>query len=367
VTRHFSSWLFRGFFAGLIVLSVLPSGFAGDRFLPADLQNDLAYYERLAARKSFSANDRLFFLYRLRNKYAESRLDLSVLEREIRHWEQVRKSRKQPNPRPSKPPSTAASERPAPPPSAPVYAELREVRLLETAEAVRVTLRLSEPVVPEARRLEDPARPAGPVLWIDLPGTRSVLSDEDSEKSWPAGPIVAYRIGPSRENTVRLEVELRGESPFRAGRNILVEVSANQANETPPPEPPVPVAAPSVQTEHSPSSAVPANTVVLMGQVERPGDYPFEDGMTVLDLVNKAGGIQRGAAARETKIFRQIGSSRKSLPVNLARVLKGHAEQDVVLRPGDAVLVPQKRREGLNAFLPWLYLGAFIAALVVAL
>jgi len=81
----------------------------------------------------------------------------------------------------------------------------------------------------------------------------------------------------------------------------------------------------------------------IMGQVAKPGAYPLSQSMTVLDAISVAGGFRD--FAKETKIYvlRTMpgGNNPERLPFNYKDAIKGkHPENNVVLKPGDTIVVP---------------------------
>ena len=83
--------------------------------------------------------------------------------------------------------------------------------------------------------------------------------------------------------------------------------------------------------------------VRVTGAVEHPASLQFEPGMTVLDAVLDAGGVNSFAAANDTEIHRQVGRAERVIHVNLGNILsEGHLGTNYRLRPGDIVTVPQR-------------------------
>jgi protein involved in polysaccharide export with SLBB domain len=113
------------------------------------------------------------------------------------------------------------------------------------------------------------------------------------------------------------------------------------------------------------------DTVSILGQVGRPGSYPHHDGWTLLELLSQAGGLTQGAKAGRVYIYRQKEAGREPMRVNLARIMKGHPEDDIPLQRGDIVMVPEKTLyAGAGAastlLTPWFYLATLVIAIVVA-
>src|SRR5690606_22975679 len=84
--------------------------------------------------------------------------------------------------------------------------------------------------------------------------------------------------------------------------------------------------------------------VKVTGQVLNPQALPYRDGMTVLDAVLAVGGLTDFAAGNRAKIVRAVDGKTQEIKVRLGRLLdSGDMAQNVVLRPGDVLLVPQAR------------------------
>jgi polysaccharide export outer membrane protein len=81
--------------------------------------------------------------------------------------------------------------------------------------------------------------------------------------------------------------------------------------------------------------------VFLTGEVARPGAYSVRGRLTVLQLIAMAGGLNQFAQRERILILRTLADGNNTLTFNYAALLAGHASaQDVVLRPGDTVVVP---------------------------
>lgn len=79
--------------------------------------------------------------------------------------------------------------------------------------------------------------------------------------------------------------------------------------------------------------------VSVLGQVNRPANYPYVPGMTLVRLISEAGGFAPAAAQNRVKIIRQPEKGDRSvINVNAAKILDGKSE-DVALEPQDVVVV----------------------------
>jgi len=86
------------------------------------------------------------------------------------------------------------------------------------------------------------------------------------------------------------------------------------------------------------------SNVYVLGEVGNPGLYPFTGKMTVLDAVTRAGNPSGRAAIQQVTITRpdpDNSEKAKIIVVDLDSVIhKGEAGNDIDLRPGDIVYVP---------------------------
>jgi polysaccharide export outer membrane protein len=80
----------------------------------------------------------------------------------------------------------------------------------------------------------------------------------------------------------------------------------------------------------------------ILGEVRRPGLYPFRAGLTALSACALAGGFGDFAAAQRARVTRSVDGRSKVFEVNLIRVKQGKAE-DLPLACGDRIDVPRRR------------------------
>jgi polysaccharide export outer membrane protein len=82
----------------------------------------------------------------------------------------------------------------------------------------------------------------------------------------------------------------------------------------------------------------------VIGEAAQPKAIPYREGMTVLDVLIEAGGLTRFAAGNRAEIVRRdpAGGASQSFRVRLADLLRGgDIAQDVPMRPGDTLIIPQ--------------------------
>jgi len=80
--------------------------------------------------------------------------------------------------------------------------------------------------------------------------------------------------------------------------------------------------------------------IYVEGEVDRPGVYAYQPGLTALNACIMAGGFTKYAAANRARIVRKQGDSQEIININLEDVKKGII-QDVKLEPGDLIHIPE--------------------------
>ncbi len=84
--------------------------------------------------------------------------------------------------------------------------------------------------------------------------------------------------------------------------------------------------------------------VKVTGQVKNPKALPYHEGITVLDVVLACGGLTDFAAGNRAKVVRIVDGKQQEINVRLNKLLEGgDMSQNIALRPGDVLLVPQSR------------------------
>lgn len=84
--------------------------------------------------------------------------------------------------------------------------------------------------------------------------------------------------------------------------------------------------------------------IKVIGQVLHPQALPYRDGMTVLDAVLAVGGLGQFAAGNRAHVVRNENGKQQEIRVKLnALVNDGDMKQNLPLRPGDVLVVPETR------------------------
>lgn len=81
--------------------------------------------------------------------------------------------------------------------------------------------------------------------------------------------------------------------------------------------------------------------VFITGKIVKPGAYPLLSPMRAMDLIAVAGGLAPMADGAHVSVLRSDKGARVSLPIDYTQLLRGlRVWQDVLLRPGDTIVVP---------------------------
>ena len=80
----------------------------------------------------------------------------------------------------------------------------------------------------------------------------------------------------------------------------------------------------------------------ILGQVAEPGTVPFRERMTLLDVIMEVGGLTRFAAGNRGRLVRTVDGSSEEFRVRVDDLVnKGRIEENIVMRPGDIVIIPE--------------------------
>jgi polysaccharide export outer membrane protein len=80
--------------------------------------------------------------------------------------------------------------------------------------------------------------------------------------------------------------------------------------------------------------------IFVMGMVEKPGTFVFQDGMNIVQAITLAGGFSTTAVKNETIVTRVLNGGEQRIPVPVDEISAGRAK-NFRLFPGDIVFVPE--------------------------
>lgn len=88
--------------------------------------------------------------------------------------------------------------------------------------------------------------------------------------------------------------------------------------------------------------------IAIMGEVRNPAVIQVDkDQNTLLELVSKAGGFEMYANLKSVKILRQEGDNVRVTNIDLTK-MKDVPNQNIVLHPGDYIIVPSKKSKDFD-------------------
>ncbi|MBZ0173278.1 MAG: SLBB domain-containing protein, partial [Phycisphaerales bacterium] len=83
------------------------------------------------------------------------------------------------------------------------------------------------------------------------------------------------------------------------------------------------------------------NVIYVIGKVNRPGMFVMTGDTDVMQALALAGGTATFADLKDISVLRREGGSQQAIAFNYAEIEKGRGlEQNIVLQPGDVVVVP---------------------------
>ncbi len=83
-----------------------------------------------------------------------------------------------------------------------------------------------------------------------------------------------------------------------------------------------------------------SSELLLLGEVAKPGAYPAVGNESLLQVLTKAGGLTIFADRHNIRIVRRLREKLTEYIVDYDAILKGDLKQDILLRPGDRIIVP---------------------------
>jgi protein involved in polysaccharide export with SLBB domain len=253
------------------------------------LAQDLAHYRRMAAAKKMGANDRLYVLLRLKNKYDGAKVDMKPLLTEIDAWEKAART--------GVPPPSAVAAAPAKPAAKkPVQAAAKPAAKPATPAAAATPSKTSAPAaIASAASTATPAADAPaasaaggmplPLIAVNLP------VEEDTELR--PGDALVIQVSPAKDLNREVVVQPDGTFAFpllgavrAAGMSpsrLQVDMTRRLSEY---------VLAPVVRVlRHHPAD----NAVFVMGRVKNPGGMPFREDLTVPLVIKAADGFLEDA------------------------------------------------------------------------
>lgn len=281
--------------AGILVFLLVSHPFFGQqrKLTQENLDSDLRYYYKISKEKNFSANDKLYLLNKLFEKYKVTDLDISVIVKEI---EKVTKEQKK-----------------------------------ISSEKVSLTTTITKP--------QSQVVPSG----SQITSARSVSKEgqQDLQYTITVGDVIYVNVSPSEELSKEVVVGVDGMVNFpligamKASGFTLKEFASNLEKALS-----LYISNPKITLTVRQFSK---QQVFVMGEVRSPGSYQYRQNMKVLDLITLAGGFTSFAGTKRVKIYRGEKEKKEVILVDMDEIMKsGDTSKDYVLVSGDIVEVPRQ-------------------------
>ena len=168
---------------------------------------------------------------------------------------------------------------------------------------------------PKKSATDDPNYVIGPQDVLDI----SVWKEPELTRAVPVRPDGKISM------PLLNDVQAAGRTPLQLDADITAELKKFVA------EPQVTVTV----------SIINSQRVFILGEVTRAGAYPLLPNMTVLQALSSAGGLTIYASVKKIYVLRVEEGKQVKHPFNYKDVLAGKAaDQNIVLRAGDTIVVP---------------------------
>ena len=88
-------------------------------------------------------------------------------------------------------------------------------------------------------------------------------------------------------------------------------------------------------------SQINSKKVYLIGEISKVGSLDATPGMTLVEAIASAGGLQIPyASSKKIYVLRNEGEKKQRIPVRYKQALKGDSTFNIVIKPGDTIVVP---------------------------
>jgi polysaccharide export outer membrane protein len=127
------------------------------------------------------------------------------------------------------------------------------------------------------------------------------------------------------------DIEAAGKTPTQLAKDIETQLRQY-------------VREPTVSVMVTSFTGMPGRQVRIIGEAAQPMTIPYVEGMTVLDVVIRAGGLTRYASGNRAEIIRRENPEARpqTIRVRLSDLIRdGDISQDIAMRPGDTLIIPQ--------------------------
>ncbi len=87
-------------------------------------------------------------------------------------------------------------------------------------------------------------------------------------------------------------------------------------------------------------TAMNSQRVFVLGEVNRPGAIHLLSDMTIIQAIASAGSFTQFANEKKIYVLRNEGGKQNRYPFNYKAAVRGDTTQNIILKPGDTIVVP---------------------------
>ncbi|EAU67344.1 AceH [Stigmatella aurantiaca DW4/3-1] len=80
--------------------------------------------------------------------------------------------------------------------------------------------------------------------------------------------------------------------------------------------------------------------IFVFGEVQKPGTFPYDGEMTIIQAITLAGGFTKLAAKNSTNVTRRVDGQERKIRVPVEDIGVGR-EKNFLLQPGDIIFIPE--------------------------
>lgn len=386
----------------ILFFLLLYSPSIGKTLSQENLESDLRYYYNISSQKNLSANDKLYILNRIYDKYKNSKLDLTKLQQEI----QIVKNELQKQKYNTISQSTVSYQNVKPITKQEEKSSVLEVTPVSQYKPVDDKYKISSGdvlfvrVSPAEELSKEVIVTSDGKIVLPLVGSVKVDGNTISETEKMLEKLYSVYISKPRititvkyyskrqvfimgeiknpggyqyeENLKLLElISKAGGITQYAGKNIKIYRGEKEQQV-------INVNLEEIIRDISkdillyPGDIIEVpkqpKTISIIGEVSYPGTYEWYENMDVLKAISLARGYTATAKLSSVKIFRETAQGKKIININMAKILQGDTENNIFLQPGDIIYVPRKPLVSgqwfVNTVLPWLTLISTVLVLI---
>ena len=86
-----------------------------------------------------------------------------------------------------------------------------------------------------------------------------------------------------------------------------------------------------------------ANQIQVIGEVVAPQALSYREGLRVLDVIVAVGGLSEYAAGNRSRVIRPTAQGQVECAVRAKDLVDGDMSQNIMIYPGDVIVVPETR------------------------